>query len=515
MAVPDSIPLLIKNPHFPEYVFPTSVPRHCTVGDVKSHLSSSYSGRPAVACQHLVCSGRLLSNTDRLSELYETSARAAGGGQHDLILHLAIKEPRTAAASSAPSPAPLPPVPSTASPPAQQSNTPDHDIGSDSSSNAAAALPSQFVPPLAGYGVWPYALPSAQQLQLAWQWQQMAAAAQLGGLRQRQVSAPSARSPSAASSATPTGTGTASLFPSLLPPFHTGSAAAALRALPSPLFMSPFAMPATSSLAPHLAFNPSALPPFASPAATAPFNAAGPPAMASPPAPPASGPSSSPNSALPAPASSSSSSVPASPRSPVVSYVAGLRRYIDVRLLLKLSVLLLVFSRQGDSTRSMLLMGAAVLAYLWQVGLLRRRGREAANADAADGAAHEADGGAAEREAIAHARREAREERRAGAGGGAAGGGGGGLGGLLAGMAGEADDEDEEEDINLQREQLHIIQQQHQAELIRRGQRHSEQGEDGQNGMELDTWMSATEKLVVGLFASLVPSWRPTIDVQQ
>ena len=193
-------------------------------------------------------------------------------------------------------------------------------------------------------------------------------------------------------------------------------------------------------------------------------------------------------------------------------YLAALRRYVDIRLLLKLSVLLLVFSRQGDSTRSLLLMAAAVLAYLWQVGLLRRRGREANNADNADGAVNEAavDGGAAEREAIAHARREAREERRAGAGGGA----GGGLGGLLAGMAGEADDEDEDEDINLQREQLHIIQQQHQAELIRRGQRPARQAEDGHSGdvQQLDTWLSATEKLVVGLFASLVPSWRPTIE---
>ena len=201
-----------------------------------------------------------------------------------------------------------------------------------------------------------------------------------------------------------------------------------------------------------------------------------------------------------------------------------MRRYVDVRLLLKLSVLLLVFSRQGDATRSMLLMGAAVLAYLWQVGLLRRRGGEvgggrrgdgdAAHADAARGAAgNAADGGVAEREAMAHARREAREERRAGAAGG--GGGGGGLGGLLAGMAGEADEDELEEDIHLQREQLHMLQQQHQAELIRRGQRQpSEAGEAGQGAVELDTWMSATEKLVVGLFASLVPSWRPTIDVQ-
>ena len=81
-------------------------------------------------------------------------------------------------------------------------------------------------------------------------------------------------------------------------------------------------------------------------------------------------------------------------------------------------------------------------------------------------------------------------------------------------MAGEGDEDDEEEDINLQREQLHIIQQQHQAELIRRGQRQAGHSETGQSEVQLDTWMSATEKLVVGLFASLVPSWRPTIDVQ-
>lgn len=214
---------------------------------------------------------------------------------------------------------------------------------------------------------------------------------------------------------------------------------------------------------------------------------------------------------------------------PLAGYVAAVRRYVDVRLLVKLSVLLLVFSRQGDSTRSLLLMCAAVLAYVWQVGLLRPRGGRDDNqqdnqhnqqqheAVAADNQADGAAAAAADREAVAHARREARVERRAGAGAGAGGagrGGGGVLGGLLAGMAGEADDEDEEEDINLQREQLHIIQQQHQAEMIRRGQRHAGQAGEAGQPVQLDTWMSATEKLVVGLFASLVPSWRPTIDVQ-
>ena len=523
-AVAASIPLLIKNPHCPDYVFSTTVPSTYTVGDVKCHLSSTYRGHPAAGSQFLVCAGRLLSDSVRISELY---ASQPGGGDEGVTLHLAIRQQRTGAVSctspsqqSARQP-PNAPATSESATSTAQSASPSE---SDASLSSSGAVVAPFVSPPAGYGVWPYASPAAHQLQLAWQWQQMAAAAQLGGLRQRQTSAPSARS-SVASSPTAVGGGgvsssTASLLPSLVagscavPSFHAAAAAAALRTLPSPFFISPFATLATSPLAPHTALAPSALPSFASsvhsdsPSSTASTATSLSPAVSAPTAV---------TSSLPISSSSSQSVTSASAGavrpSPVSSYVAAMRRYIDLRLLLKLGVLLLVFSRQGDSTRSVLLMGAAVLAYLWQVGLLRRRGRELNQADNAGGAANDGvEAGAAERDAVAHARREAREERRAGGAGGA--GGGGGLGGLLAGMAGEAEDDDEEEDINLQREQLHIIQQQHQAELIRRGQRQVGLTEDGHGGVQLDTWVSATEKLVVGLFASLVPSWRPTIEAQ-
>ena len=565
----DSIPLLIKNPHSPDYVFSTNVPSPSSVFDVKSHLASAYRGSPAASSQWLVCAGRLLSDGERLSDVY---ASQAAGGSHELILHLAIKQQRTATVPpSISQPQPQPSQQrhntSSASPmsaaatsvsASPASSTPTVSAGdtlpaaaSSSATATAAVASSSLTPPLPGYAMLPYAMPSVQQLQLAWQWQQMAAAAQLGGLRQRQVSAPTAPSQPAASSphsaalqANTALSPSSALFPSLaggasaVSPFHSATAAAALRTAPAPFFFSPFGMPATNPLTPHLSMAAtSALPPFGASSAAALPSAANnasstfAPTHSLPGSAPfpatanfSTAPPQPPSAFSPAAASASSSSPAAAVAirpSAASAYVTALRRYVDVRLLLKLSVLLLVFSRQGDSTRSLLLMGAAVLAYLWQVGLLRRRDREAgggrqgdgeaAHAGAARGAAgNDADGGVAEREAMAHARREAREERRAGAAGG-----GGGLGGLLAGMAGEADEDDLEEDIHLQREQLHMLQQQHQAELIRRGQRQpGEAGEAGQGAVELDTWMSATEKLVVGLFASLVPSWRPTIDVQ-
>ena len=175
MSDADSIPLLIKNPHCPDYVFSTRVPSHSSVGDVKSQLSSTYRGSPAAVSQWLVCAGRLLADGEQLRDVYASQAAAAVAGQ-ELILHLAIRGARNAASSAAAnasaqqqqSAAQLPPLSSS---PLVSSATSSSSFSPSPSPSVAAAVStselsgrdsapavasSPFVAPLAGYGLWPY-----------------------------------------------------------------------------------------------------------------------------------------------------------------------------------------------------------------------------------------------------------------------------------------------------------------------------------------------------------------------
>jgi len=202
-----------------------------------------------------------------------------------------------------------------------------------------------------------------------------------------------------------------------------------------------------------------------------------------------------PSSSAAAPANSTSPPAVVAPLTPP-SRFAAVWRLFDLRLLLKLGMLLLVLGRQGDTLRSTALVVAAIVAYLWQVGAFR--GRENGEAAAND----EAAAVAGIREARRQARAAAAEAAAAAAGNEAQNENGGGLAGLF-GQLEEANEEDDfEDDLVAQREQLAQMAAQHRAEMIRRGTAHESHPMPAINNLQ------AAEKFVVGLFASLLPSWR-------
>ena len=493
MSLPALLNVQVKNPHSPDFVFHTTVSKQLTVSALKSLLSTTYRSHPPAHAQRLISAGRLLADSEILEDVFAKE----NGAHNEFVVHLAVKEsPASASASTSSSSSPT-----AASAPLHSSATTTPPVAAASAVSSSSSLPSAApvaahgaVPPSAfpsqfpsmssAFAPSPYAYPSyhpatLQQAQAAYMqaqlhaqmqmqvmyYQQLAAASavtQYPGLRHRQTSTPN---PTPSSFSAPT----ASSVPT---GGHSG-----LSVLTAPFFLPPFGFPA-STLTPHIPLTASSLPSF-SPTPSSSTSASLP---SSSPA-PATAPATTPAAAAPAAAADVAPAAVARN-----ARWAAVRRYVDVRLLIKLVVLLLVFSRQGDSTRSLLLMAAAVVAYLWQVGAFRRREPEPAAGEGEN------------REVLAEARREAREERRAG-------GGAGGFGGFFGGMD---EDEDEDDDIALQREQLHILQQQHQAEMIRRGVRVGGQGGEG-TVVEQDTWVGVVEKFIVGLFASLVPSWRPTI----
>jgi hypothetical protein len=181
-------------------------------------------------------------------------------------------------------------------------------------------------------------------------------------------------------------------------------------------------------------------------------------------------------------------------RTKLSAMYAMIRRYIDLRLMLRLVVLNILFSPPNDSYQSYLVLLATFIAYLYGIGIFNRgnqnrnAGNEAANVDNNNNPNQNNNDNNNNQQENGEARR--RQGRF----------------GFFNDDEGNDDrpDDEIELDADAQREQLAILAAQHRAEQIRSGTLPAAEQ------VQL-SWLVLSERFIVGFFASMLPSWRPTV----
>lgn len=405
--------ITIKNPTQPDLQYQTQQKSNATVADLQSHLHADYPSHPSPSSQRLIYNGRLLTVNERMNEIFDEDENG------EKIVHLAVrsrtgendvKKEETTNTVTEEKNEPVERTQKVESPKStvdetKSSENPAVTVNSTQSTPSnSTSPPLPFLPfassypyynPYAPYYSYPY-LPSAYNPFAAYdllqqypeglrqrhtttntqQLQQQQAAMQQAQLLQQQYAQYYAQY--MAMYAAQSGyqlPGSAAIPPSLVPPIVAPIVSSSLPSsstvpLPVPPPINTSTTPHTASVTPSTgiaAFFGRSTPtpntaavgvPSTTPAATTPVQQ---PAVVPPVV----------NPAVPTQQQATPAVRP--------GVFQRARRYVDIKLIIKLGVLITLFSQDGDMQRTVLLVIASIIAYLYQVGAFRRGGPAPAN----------------------------------------------------------------------------------------------------------------------------------------